>query len=126
MKIFLETPALRFFTKKFAEAVQDLDTKIADSPVLSTLLGVEKQKGIFQASSPVHTRDIKPFLNKKVIEETVKLSMKLEDSRRRKSFLAQRAYETPEGAIDSIWDRLLNPDQDWITKELSKRLESQK
>lgn len=46
MKIFLETPALRFVTKKFADAISDLDAKIADSPVLAPLFGVEKNRSL--------------------------------------------------------------------------------
>jgi hypothetical protein len=81
MKIFLETPALRFVTKKFADAISDLDAKIADSPVLAPLFGVEK-KQVFATPFAIknfESKDIRPFLHKDLINKTVKVSMKLEE-----------------------------------------------
>lgn len=101
VKIFLETPALRFVTKKFGDAISDLDAKIADSPVLAPLLGVEKKEIIATpfAVKNFDIRDIRPFLRKDLIEKTVKVSIKLEEQRRRRSSLAVAAYETPEGVF---------------------------
>lgn len=123
VKIFLETPALRFVTKKFADAISDLDAKIADSPVLAPLLGVEKKEIIATpfAVKNFDIRDIRPFLRKDLIEKTVKVSIKLEEQRRRRSSLAVAAYETPEGVLDSVFNDFLSP-QDSFTKEVLTRL----
>ena len=123
VKIFLETPALRFVTKKFGDAISDLDAKIADSPVLAPLLGVEKKEIIATpfAVKNFDIRDIRPFLRKDLIEKTVKVSIKLEEQRRRRSSLAVAAYETPEGVLDSVFNDFLSP-QDSFTKEVLTRL----
>lgn len=123
MKIFLETPALRFVTKKFADAISDLDAKIAESPVLAPLFGVEK-KEIMTAPFAVKSfspRDIRPFLRKDLIKKTVNVSIKLEEQRRRRSSLAVAAYETPEGVAESLVTDLWMP-QDAFTKEVLQRL----
>lgn len=123
VKIFLETPALRFVTKLFGDAISDLDAKIADSPVLAPLLGVEKKEIIATpfAVKNFDIRDIRPFLRKDLIEKTVKVSIKLEEQRRRRSSLAVAAYETPEGVLDSVFNDFLSP-QDSFTKEVLTRL----
>jgi hypothetical protein len=124
VKIFLETPALRFVTKKFADAISDLDAKIADSPVLAPLLGVEKKEIIATpfAVKNFDIRDIRPFLRKDLIEKTVKVSIKLEEQRRRRSSLAVAAYETPEGLVDSLVTDLFTHPKDSFTEEVLTRL----
>lgn len=105
MKLILETPALRFLTKKFAEAVQDLDAKIADSS-LAPLFGVESKKAII--TSPYHTRDIRPFLNKDLIKKMVAVSMKFEATRRDRSSLARAAYDEDEYALEKVMKNYSN------------------
>lgn len=130
MKLFLETPALRYVTKKFADAISDLDIKIAGSPVLAPLFGVEKKPSIIApfAIKSFDTRDIRPFLKKDLIEKTVKVSIKLEEQRRRRSSLATAAYETPEGVVEALANNWLLPEKianslrDPFTKEILSRL----
>ena len=124
MKIFLETPALRFVTKKFADTISDLDAKIADSPVLAPLFGVEKKKIIATpfAVKNFDVRDIRPFLDKDLIEKTVKVSIKLEEQRRRRSSLAVAAYETPEGLVDSLVTDFLTSPRGPLAEEVLQKL----
>lgn len=127
MKLILETPVLRFATKKFAEAVQDLDAKISDSPILATLFGVEKKNVIDLPFSQFHKRDIRPFLNKELIKKSVALSMKYEAARRARSPFARDAYIDNEGALEEAaqkYKNSINPSVSAIKKNMVWPLEA--
>jgi hypothetical protein len=109
MKLYLETPVLRVITKKLGDAISDLDAKIADSPPLALLFGVEKKEIIATPFAPFNSRDIRPFLNKDLIKRTVKTSMKLEERRRQMSSLARAAYGEQEDALEFVAANFLSP-----------------
>jgi hypothetical protein len=125
MKIIIQTPALRCITKKLTEVISDVDSKIVNSPVLGKLFGVEKKRTVivpFMPRPSIDIRDIKPFLKQDLIERVVKTSIDYEKSRRERSSLAEAAYKTPEGCVESLLEDMFLPNKDSMGREVMRRL----